>query len=68
MISKKYVRIYVREEKVLANDPHMTAMIEGFFVFCDYLLLTRRSPDGPEVSTHAENPDEFVHSSQAVTA
>ena len=31
-------------------------------------ILARISWDGPEVSTQAENPVEFVHSSQTVTA
>ena len=29
---------------------------------------TRQSPDGPEVSTQAENPVALTHSSQTVTA
>lgn len=37
-------------------------------VFYNQLTLTRISPEGPEVSTQAENPVEFVHSSQTVTA
>ena len=32
------------------------------------VVPTRKSPDGPEVSTQAENPVALTHSSQTVTA